>query len=134
MLAEDKVMAIASAVTPWKRACAGQRLLKMCESFQSAARGAAAVIPLARVSRPLPSMRPPCPANAWDMCPSDRLDAPAATLLGPPVRALRQGQDCYTPRLAPLLAPGHARSCRCGRAAGKVMTCRVEESGGRLAG
>jgi len=35
---------IASAVTPWNRACAGQRWLKMCESFQSAASGAAAVI------------------------------------------------------------------------------------------
>lgn len=44
MLTDDSAVAIASAVTPWKRACAGQRSLKMCESFQSAATGAAAVI------------------------------------------------------------------------------------------
>src|SRR6266571_813672 len=74
MLAHDNVVDIVSAVTPWKRACAGQRSLKMCESFQSAARGAAAVITLARVSRPLPSTRPRRPASAWVICASDRLD------------------------------------------------------------
>src|SRR5579875_3600347 len=58
MLTDDSAVAIASAVTPWKRACAGQRSLKMCESFQSAATGAAAVITFASVSRPRPSTRP----------------------------------------------------------------------------
>src|SRR5213078_1257315 len=47
-----------SATTPWKRAWEGQRWLKMCESFQSAAIGATAVIRLARVSRPRPASRP----------------------------------------------------------------------------
>lgn len=58
MLADDSMLDIVSAVTPWNRACAGQRSLKMCESFQSAAKGTAAVITLARVSRLLPSTRP----------------------------------------------------------------------------
>lgn len=44
MPADDNVVVIASAVTPWKRACAGQRSLKICESFQSAASGATAVM------------------------------------------------------------------------------------------
>jgi hypothetical protein len=42
------VLVMASATTPWKRAWEGQRRLKMCESFQSATTGAAAVIRLAR--------------------------------------------------------------------------------------
>jgi hypothetical protein len=44
MLADANVVVIASAVTPWKRACAGQRSLKIFESFQSAASGADAVV------------------------------------------------------------------------------------------
>ena len=47
MFRDDSVTAVASAVTPWNRACAGQRSLKMCESFQSAARDATTVITLA---------------------------------------------------------------------------------------
>src|SRR5580704_4337375 len=89
MLADDNAAVIASAVTAWKRACAGQRSLKICESFQSAASGAAAVITLARVSRLLPSTRPPRPSSAWDICASDRLDGLTATLLGPPGSCLR---------------------------------------------
>src|SRR5918996_3405326 len=53
-----RLLVMASATTPWKRACEGQRWLKMCESFQSAATGATAVIRLARVSRPRPASRP----------------------------------------------------------------------------
>src|SRR5215216_5693065 len=49
---------MARVTTPWKRAWEGQRWLKMCESFQSAATGASAVITLARVSRPRPASRP----------------------------------------------------------------------------
>src|SRR5579863_9418842 len=82
MLADDNAAVIASAVTAWKRTCAGHRSLKICESFQSAASGAATVITLATVSRLLPSTRPPRPASAWDICASDRLDGPTATLLG----------------------------------------------------
>src|SRR5512132_3499079 len=52
------VLVMANATTPWKRAWEGQRWLKMWESFQSAATGAAAVIRLARVSRPRPASRP----------------------------------------------------------------------------
>jgi hypothetical protein len=50
MLTADSEVAIASAVTPWNRACPGQRSLKTCESFQSAATGAATVITLARLT------------------------------------------------------------------------------------
>src|SRR5512132_874151 len=53
-----RVLVMVSATTPWKRAWEGQRWLKMWESFQSAATGAAAVIRLARVSRPRPASRP----------------------------------------------------------------------------
>jgi hypothetical protein len=52
------VLVIVSPTTPWKRAWDGQRWLKMCESFQSAATGATAVITFARVSRPRPASRP----------------------------------------------------------------------------
>src|SRR5690348_17312517 len=81
MFADDNVTAIASAVTPWKRAWPGQRLLKMCESFQSAATGATAVITLAKVSRLFPSVRPPWPATGWVIGASDRLDGVGPTLL-----------------------------------------------------
>src|SRR5258707_14993599 len=74
MLSDDSVAVIASAVTPWKRACAGQRLLKMCESFQSAATGAATVITLARVSRPRPSSGSPRAAAGGVIGASDRLE------------------------------------------------------------
>jgi hypothetical protein len=57
-LSPASVLVMANAVNPWKRAWEGQRWLKMCESFQSAARGASAVIRLARVSRPRPASRP----------------------------------------------------------------------------
>ena len=60
-----------------------------CESFQSAASGAATVITLAAVSRLLPSTRPPRPASAWDICTSDRLDGLTVTLLRPPGSCLR---------------------------------------------
>ena len=60
MLAADNEAAIASAVTPWNRAWAGQRSLKICESFQSAASGAATVIMLAKVRR----LRPAIPLAA----------------------------------------------------------------------
>src|SRR5512132_450875 len=53
-----RLLVMASATTPWKRAWEGQRWLKMWESFQSAAIGATAVIRLARVSRPRPASRP----------------------------------------------------------------------------
>src|SRR5712692_2803819 len=81
MLTDDSVAAIASAVTPWKRACAGQRSLKICESFQSAARGAATVITLARVSRPRPSSWPPRAVTGRVICTSDRQDGLTPTLL-----------------------------------------------------
>jgi hypothetical protein len=48
------VLVMASATTPWKRAWEGQRWLKMWESFQSVATGAAAVIRLARAAAGLP--------------------------------------------------------------------------------
>ena len=51
-----RLLVMASATTPLKRAWDGQRWLKMCESFQSAAAGATAVIRLARASRPLPGL------------------------------------------------------------------------------
>ena len=69
MLSDDSEVAMASAVTPWKRACSGQRSLKMCESFQSAAMGAATVITLARVSRLRPSTRPFRPATGLVIAP-----------------------------------------------------------------
>jgi hypothetical protein len=53
-----RLLVMARATTPWKRAWDGQRWLRMCESFQSAATGATAVITLARVSRPRPASRP----------------------------------------------------------------------------
>src|SRR5262252_3579891 len=81
MLSEDSVAVIASAVTPWKRACPGQRSLKMCESFQSAATGAATVITFARVSRPRPSSLPLPAAPDRVICTSDQLDGPTPTLL-----------------------------------------------------
>src|SRR5512132_3942835 len=52
------VLVMASATTPWKRAWEGQRWLKMWDSFQSAASGAAAVIRVGRVSRPRPASPP----------------------------------------------------------------------------
>src|SRR5215472_18905875 len=81
MLSEDSVAVIASAVTPWKRACPGQRSLKMCESFQSAATGAATVITLARVSRPRPSSLPLPAAPDRVICTSDQLGGGDTTLL-----------------------------------------------------
>ncbi len=47
-----RVLVMVRVTTPWKRAWEGQRGLEMCESFQSAATGATAVLRLATVSRP----------------------------------------------------------------------------------
>src|SRR5258708_17401340 len=84
MLSDDSVLVIASAVTPWKRACAGERLLKMCESCQSAATGAATVITLARVSRPQPSSGSPRAAAGRVIGASNRLEGLASTWRGGP--------------------------------------------------
>ena len=60
--ADESEAAIAKAVTPWNRACDGQRSLNMCESFQSAETGPATVTTLASVSRLWPRKRPRCVA------------------------------------------------------------------------
>ena len=64
--------------------------MKMCEAFQSAAKGAAAVITLAKVSRLLPSARLPRLAKGLVICVSDRLDELISTLFLAAAHALRQ--------------------------------------------
>src|SRR5512132_678213 len=87
-----RVLVMANATTPWKRAWEGQRWLKMWESFQSAATGAAAVIRLARVSRPRPASRPTLEA------------APIMVLL------LRLGARLQRLAMAPLGERAHERA------------------------
>ena len=88
ILADDNAAVIASAVTAWKRACAGHRSLKICESFQSAASGA---------------------GRTWKQC--SLASGLRRTCRRRPRRRRRPRQDLHGSdrRPAPLTAPRRAR-------------------------